>query len=64
MYEILTFNELLQFGVKNDLEGSFITFRTLRLKSMSTQSIINVIRYGGLPNFLTVAMSVALIVYN
>lgn len=60
--ELFTFSDSDQLGFKNFLVVSSETFTTFRLKNISTQSMINVIKKGGFPNFLTVEISVAFIV--
>lgn len=64
MYEnqLFTFNDSGQLGSKNCLAVFTVILSTFRLKNISTLSMINVIKNGGFPNFLTVAISVAFIV--
>ena len=59
-----TFNDSDQDGLTHGLSGSCTTGSILLRNSISTQSMILMIRWGGLASFLTVAMFAALIVYK
>jgi hypothetical protein len=59
---ILTLSDSPQEGLGQGLSGSGVTVSTLFWNSRSTQSIILIIRCGGLPSFFTVEISDALIV--
>lgn len=61
---LFTFKDSPQDAVRNCLSGSGLMGSIFFLNSKMTASIINVMRYGGLPNFLTVAISAALIVWK
>ena len=60
----LTLSDSPQEGLGPGLSGSAERVSSLRWKSSSTESMILIIRWGGLPSFLTVAMSDALMVCN
>lgn len=58
----LTFNDSAQDGVKKFFSGSGIIGLMRFLNNSTTASIMRVMRYGGFPSFLTVAISAALMV--
>lgn len=63
-YNKQTFRDSPQDGLQQGLSGSAVTISTLFWNKISTQSMILIIRCGGLPSFFTVDMSDALIVYK
>lgn len=63
-FAVVTLSDSDHDGLQQGLSGSCVTGSNLFWNNKSTQSIILIIRWGGLPSFLTVAISDALIVYK